>query len=432
MRHDTTLSATCMCWNCFSIPLMYVPLIPLRPVPAGGINPHVNLSVVTVRPPPPPSPLPPAPLEEIYDHLGPIIPLPHISPDGASTCPHPAPPAPLVVPPFTPATMRSIYNQREDNYIARVGWWPDGAIMVQTTNRTQNCLQLLHIQPSPPFACRVLLTERVEGGWINLHDLLHCLTLGWAPPAAAAAAEDFMFLWGSERSGYMQLYLYKYDSAMGVAVLQSGDCGGGCIGGGGEWVVDDICDVDQKRELVYFTGSLKNMTEKHLYVSRLCPSGGKGPSQCLRLTHQQGWHSVTVHTDQLLCVDVHSSVHSPPAMHIFPLPPAPFDTDMSPTHIPVPPCEHIAILTNTLSSDTCAPPAVYASMRSLRLLPLLTPPSFHLLDAPHIPGGLSCCVYRPDPAVYGEGPFPCVVSCYGGPHVQRVTDTWVRLCGWCV
>ncbi|CAE7603352.1 Dpp9 [Symbiodinium microadriaticum] len=52
------------------------------------------------------------------------------------------------------------------------------------------------------------------------------------------------------------------------------------------------------------------------------------------------------------------------------------------------------------------------------------PPQFYRLDVPHIRGGLNCCVYRPDPAVHGEGPYACVVSCYGGPSVQRVTNTW--------
>ena len=35
----------------------------------------------------------------------------------------------------------------EDFYIARVGWWPDGSIMIQTQNRRQTVLQLLRIDP---------------------------------------------------------------------------------------------------------------------------------------------------------------------------------------------------------------------------------------------------------------------------------------------
>ncbi len=32
-------------------------------------------------------------------------------------------------------------------------------------------------------------------------------------------------------------------------------------------------------------------------------------------------------------------------------------------------------------------------------------------------------VYRP-PAIFGDGPFPTIVSVYGGPHAQRVTNSW--------
>jgi len=31
-------------------------------------------------------------------------------------------------------------------------------------------------------------------------------------------------------------------------------------------------------------------------------------------------------------------------------------------------------------------------------------------------------LYRPNPALYGPGPYPTVVSVYGGPHVQKVRE----------
>jgi dipeptidyl-peptidase-4 len=36
---------------------------------------------------------------------------------------------------------------------------------------------------------------------------------------------------------------------------------------------------------------------------------------------------------------------------------------------------------------------------------------------------LHAAVFRP-PAEHGKGPFPAIVSVYGGPHVQRVQDSW--------
>mmetsp|Transcript_260 Transcript_260/g.474 ORF Transcript_260/g.474 Transcript_260/m.474 type:complete len:243 (+) Transcript_260:1897-2625(+) len=33
-------------------------------------------------------------------------------------------------------------------------------------------------------------------------------------------------------------------------------------------------------------------------------------------------------------------------------------------------------------------------------------------------------IYKPDPESYGDGPYPTVVSVYGGPHAQMVTDSY--------
>jgi dipeptidyl-peptidase 4 len=39
---------------------------------------------------------------------------------------------------------------------------------------------------------------------------------------------------------------------------------------------------------------------------------------------------------------------------------------------------------------------------------------------------LFACLWRPDPTTHGEGPWPTVVSVYGGPHVQYVKNSWGR------
>ncbi len=71
--------------------------------------------------------------------------------------------------------------------------------------------------------------------WINLHDMVHLLPRTWTPPGEDSNAADFYFLWASERSGFSQLYLHKYDSVQSKAVNLSGEVP---IGGGGDWVVE--------------------------------------------------------------------------------------------------------------------------------------------------------------------------------------------------
>jgi dipeptidyl-peptidase 4 len=40
-------------------------------------------------------------------------------------------------------------------------------------------------------------------------------------------------------------------------------------------------------------------------------------------------------------------------------------------------------------------------------------------------GGLYCALYKPDVTRFGEGPYPCIVSVYGGPGPQRVNNAWI-------
>lgn len=47
--------------------------------------------------------------------------------------------------------------------------------------------------------------------------------------------KSFYFVWGSERSGFRQIYLYYYDSMTNKAICVSGDTP---IGGGGAFVVE--------------------------------------------------------------------------------------------------------------------------------------------------------------------------------------------------
>jgi len=54
----------------------------------------------------------------------------------------------------------------------------------------------------------------------------------------------------------------------------------------------------------------------------------------------------------------------------------------------------------------------------------LSPPEFVTLPSTDGKVTLQAALYKPDPAKFGPGPYPTVVSCYGGPHVQFVSNSW--------
>jgi len=377
----------------------------------GKMNPCVQLSVIRID----------TPMSAISDAT--IIPLPHISPNGSIDVP------------LSGSQLYTAYSNCEDNYIARVGFWPDGGIMVQVTNRLQSTLALLHVDTTAPYTYRVVLTERTDV-WVNLHELLYTFDFGWSPKwRDISNADNIMyFLWGSERSGFMRLYLYSYNpSTCSTELLNSCNGEDGALGGPGNFVTDSILHVDTAREIVYYSSNQHGPTEKHIYVAPLT-SSNRG-CQSIRITPSAGWHSGYIDPTGEVLVDIHSSISSPPVMSTIPL----VAIDVWPEDA----SDYLSsiqwnwvnrqriILSNgrpsavTPLSNSCLN---VNTRRSERVLPALCMPEFYTIPSNSSSGDdheLHCCIYKPDVGLHGQGPYPCVVAVYGGPHVQRVTNMWV-------
>ena len=248
----------------------------------------------------------------------------------------------------------------EDVYLARVAWWPDGRLVAQIENRAQTELRLVAFDPTTG-APTPLLTE-TNATWINLHDMLYPLA-------------DGGFIWASERTGYMHLYRYDAGGHLMKSITQ------------GEWMVDEVHCVDQARGLVYFSSTMAHPLERQLYVVNI--EGG----EIARLSEGAGFHSAVFDGEGRYYVDIAE------------------DLDLTPT----------VTLRSTQNHGV------------LRELPrtrdpriedfALTPPetrAFQSRDGVT----LYAAVYRPATERFGIGPYPVVVSVYGGPHAQRVTRSW--------
>ena len=91
----------------------------------------------------------------------------------------------------TGATTWLAWQAAADDYLARVAFAPDGALVVQAQSRNQ---RRLAVRRYAGEEWQELFVETAET-WINLHDNVEFL-------------EDGRFLWTSERDGASQLYLY--------------------------------------------------------------------------------------------------------------------------------------------------------------------------------------------------------------------------------
>ncbi len=260
-------------------------------------------------------------------------------------------------------TWMDLRMQGEDEvYLARVHWTPGGDLLAELESRAQDRLQLVRFDRAT--GTPTVLVEERSDVWINLHHAFEVLEGGEGELVGA-------FVWGSERTGFRHLYLVDATGRV-IRPLTAG-----------EWMVDGLVGVDEKAGVVYFTATLDGPTEQHLYR---VPLGGGEP---VRLTEGAGMHAVAMDRDFTMFVDTHSTLHAPPQVSVREA------TD--------------GALRSRI--DVPADP---------RLAALQLPPP-ELVTLPATDGlTLHGAIYRPA----GAGPWPVVVSVYGGPHAQRVTHGW--------
>ena len=250
-----------------------------------------------------------------------------------------------------------------DIYLARVHWMPDGTLLAQVLDRRQNVLELLRFDLDSGAAARVLREQSPV--WVNLHHLFHPIKTG---PYAGG------FIWGSERSGFMHLYLYDRAGAE-VRALTSG-----------AWMVDTLAGVDEKSGRVFFIAGIESPLEAQLY--EVSWQGG-APR---RITREDGTHAVTLDAACQCFVDTFHSLTQPP---------------------------RVALRSLADGSEL----AVIHEPQDARLERLaLEPPEMVSLQN-RCGERLYGALYRP-PAEFGPGPHPLIVSVYGGPHAQTVVNGW--------
>lgn len=377
---------------------------------SGGSNPFTGLSIVSVTPQIEHSSMPSPRSSNIF--LPHLLPLPYVNLQGDTLSSIPM------------ETLLLSYLQFEDNYICRVDPTPNNNFLIQIQNRLQTTLHLIYMESCPPYHWHSVLEEHSDI-WINLQDLLTFLPLDWN---SSKQNETFHFVWGSERSGFTQLYLYEYNHFTHTTTLVNP------IGDHDAWIVDSIVAIDSKKSLIYYLGNREHPTEKHVYVSPLLvDSNSPLSSKTVRLTQEAGWYQdVVINLEENIMFGVHSSLCSPPALFQTHLPQSPLEQQNS---------SQSKILFANLTSDTSTLPlpfqtrqssatglttAIHSLIRARSLLPILRLPELHTVEYTHSGqrGQLHCSVLLPDPARYGQGPYPCVVSVYGGPHVQRVANSW--------
>jgi dipeptidyl-peptidase-4 len=254
-------------------------------------------------------------------------------------------------------------GETRDSLLARVAWMPGAKSIVAQKLNRVQNRLDLLAVDVESGSSRVLLRES-DPAWVNLNDTLEFL------PGMR------QFVWSSERSGFRHLYLYGVDGQLQRALTQ------------GQWEVIKTEGIDPAGEWLYYTGAAAGPLERQLYRLRL----PDGDSQ--RVTRAAGVHETSLSPSGRYYLDRHSSLIQPPRRTLY----------------------------NTSGGGgTVFSNADAAAGETYELLPV---------EIVEVAGQQGPVLYARliRPAGFRKGAkYPAVVFVYGGPHGQKILNSWMGL-----
>ncbi|KAJ0856283.1 putative dipeptidyl-peptidase IV transcription factor WD40-like family [Helianthus annuus] len=224
---------------------------------------------------------------------------------------------------------------------------------------------------SPDSQGKCILVEE-DTTWINLHDCFTPLDRGNS------------FLWASEKTGFRHLYLHDENGVCMGPITQ------------GDWMVEQIVGVNEASNCIYFTGTLDGPLECHMYRAELFPENEI--ARPVKLTHGKGKHAVVLDHQMQKFVDVHESLDSPPRVSL---------CSLHDGSLMMPLFEQQASTIPRVQQLQLEPPKIF---------------QIQAKDGTTLYGAL----YKPDEEKFGPPPYKTMISVYGGPGVQLVSDSWAN------
>ncbi len=246
-----------------------------------------------------------------------------------------------------------------DTLIVAVGWTRDSAhVVFSVQDREQTWLDL-RLAPANATASRRLLRETTPA-WVDNHGLPSWLG-------------DGSFLWFSEASGFKHLYHHRPDGTLVGAVTK------------GEWEARTLHGVDERKGIVYFSGTARSPIGQDVYRVGLDGNG------LALLSQAPGTHDAVFNPSFTRYLDAWSDVVTPPKLRLH-------RADGSLQRVvddnPVRVLSELALSSPEFLQVTTRDGFVMEAM-------MIRPPGF-------------------DP----KRKYPVLQHAYAGPHAQTVRDKW--------
>jgi dipeptidyl-peptidase-4 len=172
-------------------------------------------------------------------------------------------------------------GKETDMYIPRIYWTKDNRLAFLRLNRLQNEINLFFVDTKTGKSTLVLQEKSDTYIDLNNTDFLRFLDNGKE------------FIWGSERDGFIQLYLYDIQGNLIRRITDNkGD-------------ITSLSYIDEKKRLIYYISAEVSPLERHLFRMDF---EGKNKVQ---LSTQAGTNSVNVSDDGQYYILFHNSSESP-------------------------------------------------------------------------------------------------------------------------
>jgi dipeptidyl-peptidase-4 len=178
-------------------------------------------------------------------------------------------------------------NDVVGHYVYAVEWSPDGTdLLIHRTNRRQNIMELAACGPATG-ACRAIVREEWPTGWVD------------NTPTMRFLEDGRRFIWGSERTGYLNYYLYDLSGEI-LATLTDHP-----------FEAAGIERVDEAAGVMWYTA---RSGDNHMKVQlhRVGLDGRNG----VRLTDPVLNHSVVIAPDGEYFIDVAQTHDQPPVTRL--------------------------------------------------------------------------------------------------------------------
>lgn len=173
-------------------------------------------------------------------------------------------------------TGKTVWSDKTAEYIPRIDWADERAVVLQLLNRTQNELELVEIDSETGRSHSILIEQ--DSGWLDVGNDLRFLSGGR------------QFLWTSSRSGFNHIYLYDRNGKILRQLTK------------GEWMVYGIEGVDEPGGWIYYSSNQDSVLGRTLYRVKI-----DGTSTEL-ITQGRGTHGINMSAQAVTLVDSFSSL----------------------------------------------------------------------------------------------------------------------------